>query len=403
MADKKAVAFPTLAVQGHGGGRSHRPLSESIVRATTYRVGSAAEHRELWRRQGDAFYQRIGNPTVTAAAEAVARLEGAEAALVFSSGMGAISTSLLALLRGGDHVVSQRRIFAQTFTFLDRVARELGVETAFVDPPTPEAFEARLQPNTRLIYAETPSNPELKVVDLAALGAVAKRAGIELLVDSTFASPCLQSPLAHGATLVLHSGSKFLGGHSDVLCGAAAGSRTLIARVREMQYLLGAVLDPQAAWLLLRGMKTIAVRVPRQSESALVIARFLAAAPGIRRVSYPFLESSTDYEIARRQMRAGGGVVSFEVEGGAVAARRFVDALQLISIATSLGGVETIVEVPADLDFEPTAEGPGLVAPGLVRLSVGLEDPHDLLGDLQRGVAALAEGQIFSTQPDSFG
>lgn len=248
---------------------------------------------------------------------------------------------------------------------------------------------AHVKPNTKLIYLETPSNPLLHIADIAAV-ATHLRPGIELFVDGTFASPALQTPLALGATLSLHSATKFLGGHSDVMGGVASGRRELIARLREMQILLGTVLDPHAAWLLLRGVRTLGVRVRRQADTALALARALAHHAAVERVAYPYLETDPGYDVASRQMSGGGGgVVTFLPRGGARAARRFADSLRLIPIATSLGGVETIVELPYDLDFgdgmEQETESPFA---GAIRMSVGLEDFADLWADIERALAA---------------
>ena len=380
-----SLKFDTRLVRVSPNGGNH-PLSEPIVLATTYAAPSAARHREMFHDGSTTFYRRFGNPTSASAASLIADLEGAEAGIVFGSGMGAISTSLLAILRTGDHVIASQEIFAQTRTILDSVLRGYGVETEFVDARSTENITSRIRPNTRLIYVETPSNPLLQIVDIAAV-AKALRPGIELYVDGTFGSPALQTPLSLGATLSLHSATKFLGGHSDVMGGAASGRRELIAQVREMQILLGTVLDPHAAWLLMRGIRTLGVRVRRQAETALVLARKLAAHAGIESVSYPYLETDPGYSVASRQMRGGGGVVSFVVKGGATAARRFADALKLIPIATSLGGVETIVELPYDLDFG--GDGPESATKslgGTIRMSVGLEDVTDLWADLEQAL-----------------
>lgn len=389
------MRLATLAAKTYfDGAKENRPLVIPLVHATTFQAADSLSHGQLFRAGAGTVYQRFGHPTVAAAEAKIARLEGAEAALLFSSGMGAITSSLLALLEEGDHVVAQREIFAQTFTFLDGMASSFGVTTEFVSRADPGAVDAAIRPNTKLVYVESPSNPLLHLADIRALARVAQLRGVHLLVDSTFASPCLQNPLAMGASLVLHSGTKFLGGHSDVMCGVAAGDRAIIARVQAAQVLLGSVLAPEAAWLLLRGLKTMVLRMERQSDNALVIAHFLSGVKGIRRVHYPFLETSPQYHLARSQMRAGGGVLSFEVDGGIEAARRFADALRLIPIATSLGGVETIIEIPFDLDFGEAA--PGNVAgetgvdPALLRLSVGIEDVDDLLEDLERGLGTLA-------------
>ena len=237
-----------------------------------------------------------------------------------------------------------------------------------------------------MIYVETPSNPLLDIVDIAAI-AQEKRPGIELYVDGTFGSPALQTPIALGATLALHSATKYLGGHSDVMGGVASGRRELIAHIREMQILLGTVMDPHAAWLLMRGIRTLGVRVRRQAETALALARKLSTHGAVASVSYPFLESDEGYAIASRQMRGGGGVVSFVVKGGVSAARRFADRLALIPIATSLGGVETIVELPYDLDFGEGELGPeGEKLGGTIRMSVGLEELDDLWADLSQAL-----------------
>jgi cystathionine beta-lyase/cystathionine gamma-synthase len=285
-------------------------------------------------------------------------------------------------------VVASREIFAQTRTVLDTVLRGYGVETDFVDERDPANVAAKIKSNTRLIYLETPSNPLLHVADIAAVARHVKP-GIELFVDGTFASPALQSPLALGATLSIHSATKFLGGHSDVMGGVASGRRELVARLREMQILLGTVMDPHAAWLLLRGVRTLGVRVRRQAETALALAGALAKHPAVASVSYPYLETDPGFAVASRQMRGGGGVVTFVPRGGVDAGRRFADSLRLIPIATSLGGVETIVELPYDLDFgeENGDGGPSEVA-GAIRMSVGLEDFVDLWADIDQALAA---------------
>lgn len=384
-----SLGFDTRAVRAHApnGAGVNQPLSEPIVLATTYTAGTAANHKELFQSGSTTFYRRFGNPTAAAAARVIADLEGAEDAIVFGSGMGAISTALFAVLRAGDHVIASREIFAQTRTVLDTVLRGYGVETEFVDERDSATVAAKIRPNTRLIYLETPSNPLLHVADIAAVAKL--RPGIELFVDGTFASPALQSPIALGATLSLHSATKFLGGHSDVMGGVASGRHDLIARLREMQILLGTVLDPHAAWLLLRGVRTLGVRVRRQAETALALARALSQESAIEQVSYPYLETDPGFAVASKQMRGGGGVVTFVPRGGAVVARRFADSLKLIPIATSLGGVETIVELPYDLDFGEEADG-GVEQPfaGAIRMSVGLEDFADLWADIEQALAA---------------
>ena len=380
-----ALGFDTRLVRVRANGINH-PLSEPIVLATTYSAPSAVRHREMFQDGSTTFYRRFGNPTVAAAARLIADLEGAEEGIVFGSGMGAISTSLFALLRAGDHVIASRELFAQTRVLLDTTLRGYGVETEFVDARVAKNVTSRIRDNTRLIYVETPSNPLLEIVDVATI-AESLKPGIELYVDGTFGSPALQSPIALGATLSLHSATKFLGGHSDVMGGVASGRRDLVARIREMQILLGTVLDPHAAWLLMRGVRTLGVRVRRQADTALALARKLSSHAGVEAVFYPYLETDPGYAIASKQMKGGGGVVSFKVKGGTASARRFADALELIPIATSLGGVETIVELPYDLDFgEESGNGHDSPLGGTIRMSVGLEDVDDLWADLDRAL-----------------
>ena len=398
MSAKPTRGRQTLATQTYNDGeRKQRPLSVPIVQAVNFEAESSRRLGEDFRKRDQHVYLRFGHPTTQAAGDKIALLESAEAGLVFGSGMGAITTSLMALAgKAGRHVVAQRQIFGQTFTFLDQTLRSLGVETTFVEGTDLPEWRAAFRPNTVLAYIETPSNPVIKVIDIAAVSAVAREHGVPLAVDSTFASPVLQNPLELGATLVLHSATKFLAGHSDVMCGAAAGSRELIARIHLMQELMGTVLDPHAAWLLLRGIKTLGVRVTRQSESALTLARRLESSPEIAAVHYPLLESSPYFATASRQMRGGGGVVSFVPRDGLAGARRFVDALQLIPTATSLGGVESVVEIPAELDWSEEELGAAAadtgIPTGLIRLSVGIEDLDDLLADVQRGLEAVRTG-----------
>ena len=394
MTSNRTTGFHTQTAKTHADrATTQQPHSQPLLLTINFEFATSRDLGERFRGGSDAVYARFGHPTVTAAAKKVADLEGAEAAQLFGSGMAAITTSLLAALKPGDHVVAQRQIFAQTFTFLDTLARSFGVETDFVEVSNLATIEQTIRPKTTIVYVETPSNPLVRLIDLPAAAAIAHGAGALLFVDSTFASPYLQRPIALGADLSLQSGTKYLGGHSDVMCGVAAGSAALIAKIFKTQTLLGRVLDPHAAWLLLRGMKTLGVRVQRASDNALALARFLAGQPGVERVFYPWLEGSPDYELARRQMTGGGGVVSFEVAGGLAGARAVLDALRLIPIATSLGGVETIAEIPWDLDFgeEELGEAAGStgVTPGLIRLAVGIEDVEDLRDDLEQALAAV--------------
>lgn len=385
----------TKAAKTHNDGqRMQRPLSIPIHPAVNFQAESSRQLGVAFKTGSKMVYQRFGHPTSEAAAEKIALLEGAEAALVFSSGMAAICTTLLALTgSSGAHVVAQREIFAQTFTFLSETLPRFGVETVFINVSDLQELQNALRPQTKLVYIESPSNPLLRVADIAAISAIAHERKIPVLIDSTFASPYLQNPLQLGASVVLHSATKFLAGHSDVMCGAAAGSRNLIDKIADMQCLLGTILDPHACWLLLRGIKSLGIRVQRQTDSALAIAKFLQGQAVVERVHYPWLEGTPYHRIATKQMRGGGGVLSFQFKDGYSAATRFVDALRLIPVATSLGGVESVIEIPADLDFSEdelgTAAYKSGIAAGLIRLSVGIEDLSDLLRDITQGLQAI--------------
>lgn len=389
------TGFNTRAAKTYLDGKKlHRPLSQPIIQSTTFQAPSSNQLGSLFRDKADGVYLRFGHPTLTAVAEKVAELERGEAGLAFSSGMGAITTSLLTVLKPGCHVISQREIFAQTFTFFQRITRRFGVEIDFVDATDVNHLQKAIRPNTALVYVETPSNPLLKICDIEGTARLCRSKNISLFVDSTFASPFIQNPLDLGATLVLHSGTKFLGGHSDVMCGFAVGDATLIRQIKDTQMLLGNILDPHAAWLALRGIKSVGLRVQQQSDNALSIAQFLESRKEIRAINYPFLESSPQFATAKKQMRCGGGMISFAVEGGLAGARAFVDALQLIPVATSLGGVETTIEIPYDLDFSADelgdAAGDTGISPALIRLSVGIENVDDLIRDLETGAKAVS-------------
>jgi cystathionine beta-lyase/cystathionine gamma-synthase len=381
----------TLATRTYlDGEKQNRPLSTPISRGTIYTAPSAVEHARLYREHTETFYQRFGHPGENELADKIAALEAAEAGLVFASGMAAISTSLLAHLPPGSHVIAAEQIFAQTEEILRWLKKGRGVDVTFVDTRDVDRVRAAFRADTRLLYVETPSNPTLRVTDIAAICVLARERGALVFVDNTFATPMCQQPLALGASLVLHSATKLLGGHMDVMGGAAVGDADVLKPIAEMKRLLGGVLDPQASWLLLRGIKTLHVRAERVCASALAIAELLEHAPAVASVSYPLLPSHPDFEIAARQMSAGGGVVSFSLKGGPAAARRLLDSLNLIQIASSLGGVETAIEMPYDLDWsEVDDNSAGVAGRGLIRLSVGLEDLDEIRADLTEALDAL--------------
>jgi cystathionine beta-lyase/cystathionine gamma-synthase len=331
----------------------------------------------------DRFYSRYGNPTVTGFEDAIAKLEGAEAARAFSSGMGALSAVVLGLCSSGDHIVAQRQLYAATQLLLQAVCPRFGIDVTFVDGTEPGALAAAVIPaKTTLVLAETPANPKLDVIDLDEVGAIA---GPVTVVDATFATPVLQQPLRHGVDLVVHSATKGIAGHNDATLGVVAGSRELIDWLWGFAVLQGACASPYDALNATRGIRTLPVRVARQCQSAFALAEALEAHEMATDVRYPGLASHPQHEVARRQMSAGGTLVAFDVVGGLEAGKRFVEAVQIAQHATSLGGPETLVTHPAStthvnlLPDELEANG---IGPGTIRVSVGLEHPDDLIADV---------------------
>jgi len=335
------------------------------------------------------IYTRYGNPTITTCEQLIAGLEGAEAALVFSSGMAAISATLLTLLHSGDHVVSIRDLYGQTYSLLKNELPRFGIEVSFVSAGNIESLPALIKPNTKLVYVESITNPVLRVLDLEYLAEVAEQHSLKLVVDSTFATPYNQNPLRLGAHIVVHSATKYLNGFNDLIAGAVASDKQIAVKIRDHRIKTGASIDPLGAYLLTRGLKTLGLRVERQNRNAMGLAEWLESNPHVKRVYYPGLESHPDYHIAKRMLRGFGGVVSFEIEGGDSAANRFVDALRLCIKAPSLGGVQTLVTVPRETSHHPrtgvTEQELQLLGinPGLVRVAVGIEELADLIADFE--------------------
>lgn len=375
----------------HGGGRLDKrnaPLAQPIYQSSTFQVTDSDQ--QVRATHTDMFYTRYGNPTHTAVEARIAELESTDAALLFASGMNAITTSILALVKAGDHIVAQRDIYGGTTKFLSTWLPKFGIETTFVDTTDYEQHERAIQPNTKLLYLESPTNPTLRVVDLRKAVAVARKHNLITLTDSTFATPINQRPAEFGVDLVLHSGTKYLAGHTDLICGVAAGRKDLIDQIWASRTTLGGSMDPHAAYLLLRGMKTLALRVERQNESALRIAEFLAQHSKVRSVNYPFLKDHPQHDLAMENMKGGGGVLSFEVDGTGEDAKRLSEALNLFTLAPSLGGVESLVSIPvltshAMISAEHRAKMG--VTEQLIRLSVGIENADDLIADLDHALA----------------
>ncbi|MFT3774475.1 MAG: aminotransferase class I/II-fold pyridoxal phosphate-dependent enzyme [Minicystis sp.] len=388
------VANGTAAV--HAGTPETRPehtVAPSIAQTATFAFRDTADLKAYFEgRDADPDrqeYGRYGNPTVLEVERRVAALDGAEDALLFGSGMAAVTTSIFALVKAGDHVVIFRDGYRRTRQFVTRTLARLGVTHSIVESASLEGLEQALTPKTRLILTEIPTNPYLRCIDLRRLSAIAKGARAKTIVDATFATPINARPLSHGVDLVIHSATKYLGGHNDVLGGTVSGSAALISLVRDLRGVLGGVTDPHAAALIGRGMKTLALRVERQNATALAVAKALEGHPAIEKVHYPMLPSHPDHETARALLKGGGGVVSFVVRGGRAAAGSVVDGFRLATIAPSLGGVETLVEQPAvmsyhELNDEELAEVG--IEPGLIRLAVGVEETEDVVSDVLRAL-----------------
>jgi len=381
----------TTAVHGAHGARSG-PLTPPIAQTSTFAFASTAELRRYL--DGDPalyLYTRYANPTLRELEDTLAALEGAEAALALSSGMAAMSTAVLSLVRAGDEVLASASLYGGTVKLLTELLGRFSVAARFVPPAELARVDRVAGERSRLLIVESPTNPTLDVVDIGAVCAAARARGLAVVVDNTFATPLLQKPLALGADLVMHSLTKALAGHSDLIGGALVGSRTRIEAARATMKVLGGCLDPHAAFLALRGLRTLHLRVERQCRNALALARHFEGHAALRRVHYPGLESHPGHATARRQMAAFGGIVTFELRGGIEAAERFFDRLQLVARAASLGGVESLASLPVHTSHHGLPEAVLRAAgidPGMVRLSIGVEDEADLVADLEQALAA---------------
>lgn len=388
---EETCSLATQAVHVDASQRRNRPVATPIYLSATFEAADYDQLVELEETKADTFYTRYGNPTLSVAERTLARLEGAEAAAVFGSGMAAITTTLLTFLGRGDHAVVQREIYGGAHRFATELLPRLGVEVSWVEATDTAGFERALRDNTRVIYIESPTNPTLKLADLAAVSALARERSLLTFIDSTFATPLNTRPLEHGIHGVLHSATKYLGGHSDLLAGALVSSRAIVERVKSTLRVLGGVLDPHAGYLLIRGLQSLALRVEQHNQNALAVARFLSGHRRVRKVFYPMLESHPQHALARRQMQGGGGVVSFEIDGDLSTAKRFANALRLVRLAPSLGGVESLLSLPcltSHAMLSPEERQKAGIADSLVRLAVGIEAAQDLVADLEQALGA---------------
>jgi len=389
--DLKDKSIETRLIHADRELNSTSAVAPPIFQTATFRGDSA---QDFAQRAGEArhpeFYTRYGNPTLHQAENVLASLEGAEAALVTASGMGAVSATVLAIVSHGDHIVAQENHYGGTLNLLKTLLPKFGVEVTHVDQRDVSAFERALRPNTKLILVETPSNPVMMLTDLRAVASLAKARGVTTLIDNTFATPINQKSLELGIDLSFHSATKYFGGHSDLIAGAVLGSADWITKIWNTHVILGAALGPFDAWQMLRGLRTLSLRIRQHNENSLALAEFLEAHKSVKVVHHPGLKSHPQHDLAKRQMSGCGGMLSFELNGGFEAADRCLSRLRLASRAASLGGVETLAVHPASnflhyMSFEEAARIG--IAPGMLRVSVGLEGKDDLIADFDQALS----------------
>lgn len=389
--ERDAFCTTTRAVHaGEGKGHWQQSLTVPIAQTSTYVFENSQAISDFLAGKNDQIdYGRYGNPTQHAAEKKLADLEGAEAAILFSSGMSAVTTVLLAMLATGQHAVILDDCYRKTAQFCKMVLRKFGIETTFVHAGDYGALEAAITEKTRVIISESPTNPHLNVIDLHRLVGIARAHRIKTVIDSTFATPFNQRPLSFGVDLVIHSATKYLAGHNDLMAGVVLGSESLVDAIRDYRGILGGVIDPHCSYLLIRGLKTFPLRMARQNDTALALARFLDGHPRVRQVYYPGLENHPHHAVAKAQMRGFGGVVSFDLDADREGTLAFIDRLKIPCIGASLGGVESIVSHPASISYYELSREDRLaigIADELVRYAVGVEDAEDVISDIAQAL-----------------
>lgn len=399
---KRRAGFSTRQI--HAGSHpdpTTGSLSMPIFQTSTFVMDSARRGADLFSHAAEGYiYTRLGNPNHVVIERKVADLENAEAAVATASGMAAISSALFTSLKAGDHLVAGRVLYGCTFSLLQHALPRFGIEVSFADTTDPAAVRAAVRPKTKLIFFETPTNPNLEITDIAAIARLAHELGLQVIVDNTFCTPYLQRPLDLGADIVVHSGTKYLNGHGDVIAGFVTGKGSFVDQVREvaLKDVTGAVLGPFEAFLITRGMKTLSYRMDVHCRNAQLVAEFLEQHEMVEKVVFPGLRSHPQYDLARSQMRGPGGMVSFYVRGGHDSGTAVIDNVEMISIAVSLGDTETLIQHPASMTHSTYSDEERAVAgisDGLVRLSIGLEDPEDIISDLDRALAATTTDSVF--------
>ncbi|MHC4843560.1 MAG: trans-sulfuration enzyme family protein [Planctomycetota bacterium] len=391
---KRKQTRHNLSTRAIHAGEPRRRYADSIttpiIQTSTFTFRDS-KHIEAYTKEGKEHFEygRYGNPTAQIAEKRLADLEGAQDCVVFTSGMSAITTTILTLLQTGDHIVITDDSYKKTLEFCNSYLKQFGIGCTVVPFGDYNALEKVIKKNTRFIFSESPTNPYLNIFDLVKLKKIADRHNLLTLIDSTFSTPLNQRPIEFGIDLVLQSATKYLAGHNDILAGAVLGRKELVDPIRNLHKSMGGIVDPHCCYLLLRGLKTFPLRVEKQNETALQVARYLEGHRLIKRVYYPFLESHPHYEIAKEQMKGGGGVVTFEIKGNLNTAKRFLDGLRLCFIGPSLGGVETLITHPALVsyyDYSRKARYELGITDTLFRLAVGIEDVEDLIADLEGGL-----------------
>ena len=394
MADEKSDTYEGFGTKAVHSGTNHvgDAVNTPIFQSSTYKLTDERYAGWAAGAQHTLLYARLSSVNSDAVAQKLTAMEGGEDAETFASGMAAISTTLMSLLSSGDHIVASTDVYGGTYGLMTEELPRFGIETTMTDMRDPAAYEAAIQPNTKILYIETLTNPVLKVCDIPAMAEIAKRHNLLCIIDNTFASPWACQPLSMGVDLVIHSTTKYLGGHSDIIGGAVVGSKELIAQIFPRKVHFGGSPDPHNCYLLERGMRTLHVRMPTMCSNAASLAQRLEGHPMVERVNHPSLPSHDDYEVAQRVIPKGSGMIGFVVKGGDEAALKFIRGLTMIYEATSLGGVESLVECPFNSSHmmipEEVRHAAGLV-PGYVRMSIGIEDIEDLWDDIQRGFANL--------------
>ena len=393
---KKKVAEKgaSMSTRSIHAGEPRRKYADSlmtpIIQTSTFTFKNS-KHIEDYTKKGKEHFEygRYGNPTAQIAEKRLADLEGAEDCVVFTSGMSAITTTILTLVQSGDHIVITDDSYKKTLEFCRSYLKQFGVECTIVPFGDYKVLEKAIKKNTRFIFSESPTNPYLNIFDLVKIKKIADKYNVLTLIDSTFATPLNQRPIEFGMDLVLQSATKYLGGHNDILAGAVLGRKELVDKIRNLHKSMGGLIDPHCCYLLLRGLKTFPLRVKKQNEIALKVAEFLENHPRIKKVYYPFLKSHRHYKVAKEQMAGGGGVVTFDIKGNLNTAKRFLDALKLCYIGPSLGGVETLITHPALVSYYDYTRKERYelgITDTLFRLAVGIEDVEDIIKDLERGL-----------------